>query len=84
MEILYYVIISFCLKTCNNVDEMTRYIYYDTVPYSECLEVIDKMIHVERELNPKLISRNITSLCVKHDILTDENRAKYTVWGKAV
>ena len=54
-----------------------------TVPYSKCLEVVDKMIHVEKELNPKLISRNITSLCVKHDILTDEKKAKYTVWEKS-
>ena len=82
MEILYYVIISFCLKICNNADEMTKYIYYDTVPYSECVEVVDKMIHAERELNPILIHRNINSLCVKHDILTDKNKAKYTVWGK--
>jgi|TARA_R110002126_G_scaffold22911_3_gene81228 hypothetical protein len=84
MEILYYAIISFCLKNCNHIDDMTKYVYYEPVSYIECLETVEKMAQVERELNPRLINRNINSLCVKKDILTDENRAKYTIWGRAV
>ena len=50
MEILYYAIISFCLKNCNHIDDMTKYVYYEPVSYTECLETVEKMASVLKKI----------------------------------
>ena len=79
-SILVVGMLSLLLVGC--VGSQTRISDCPTFPWPS--ETVEKMTQVERELNPRLINRNINSLCVKKDILTDENKAKYTIWGRAV
>jgi len=83
MEILYYAIIVYCLKTCNTMNDMDKYINLNLMTHDECLVTLDKMVKQEKELHPVLISRNIGVLCVKHDLMSDEDLEKYQVWGEA-
>ena len=83
MEILYYAIIVYCLKTCNTMNDMDKYINLDPMSHDECLFTLDKMTKQEKELHPVLVNRNIGGLCVKQDLITDEDLEKYEVWGEA-
>mgnify|MGYP003111029399 FL=1 len=83
MEILYYAIIVYCLKTCDTMNDMEKYINLNPMNHNECLATLDKMAKQEKEIHPVLVNRNIGSLCVKHDLITEEDLEKYEVWGEA-
>jgi len=83
MEILYYAIIVYCLKTCNTMNDMDKYINLNLMNHNECLSTLDKMVEQEKRLHPVLVNRNIGVLCVKQDLMKDEDLEKYQVWGEA-
>jgi len=83
MEILYYAIIVYCLKTCNTMNDMDKYINLNLMNHDECLFTLDKMVEQEKRLHPVLVNRNIGVLCVKQDLMKDEDLEKYQVWGEA-
>jgi hypothetical protein len=83
MEIFYYAIIVYCLKICNTVDDMEKYINLTPMVHDECIITLEKMMEQEKKLHPRIANRNIGRLCINQDMLTDEDIAKYEVWGEA-
>ena len=83
MEILDYAIIAYCLKTCNTMEDMDKYINLNPMNHDECLFTLDKMAEQEKKLHPVLVNRNIGVLCVRQSLMTDRDIAKYQVWGEA-
>jgi|TARA_Y100001938_G_scaffold150881_1_gene244105 hypothetical protein len=84
MEYFYYAIITFCLKSCSTVDDLTKYVYYEPLHLEECLLMTETMTKAVRDENPRIRTRPVNSLCVKVDTLPDDRIKMYTPWGDPV
>lgn len=84
MEYFYYAIITFCLKSCPTVDDLTKYVYYEPLHLEECLLMTETMTKAVRDENPRIRTRPVNSLCVKVDTLPDDRIKMYTPWGDPV
>ena len=82
MEIFYYAIIGYCLKVCSTVDDMEKYINLTPMVHDECIITLEKMTEQEKRLHPRIAIRSISRLCIEQDMLTDEDIARYEVWGE--